>query len=122
MASNQDLAKATFLNSVNTQLLLYFSYTAPWVGFALSIFATLALVLRKRRESNLLIYVFVWNYVIGIIYALNIVFNDSQFSQKLFGFTFKQAVSDPVCKLSNMFSKFIYCASPWMQVVIYYNC
>ena len=114
-----DLALINTLSSVNTKLQLYFSYSAPWLGLALSIFATLALVLRKRRESNLLIYIFVWNYAIGIIYPLNMVFNDYQFSQKLLGYTLKQAVSDPVCKLTNLFFRFIYCASPWMQVVIF---
>lgn len=116
--SPQDLALVNSLSSINAKLQLYFSYSAPWLGLAFSIFATLALVLRKRRESNLLIYIFVWNYAIGIIYPLNMVFNDYQFSQKLFGYTFKQAVSDPVCKLSSFFVRFIYCASPWMQVVI----
>lgn len=118
MVSAGDLALISTLSSVNTKLQLYFSYSAPWLGLAFSIFATLALVLRKRRESNLLIYIFVWNYAIGIIYPLNMVFNDYQFSQKLLGYTFKQAVSDPVCKLSSLFLRFIYCASPWMQVVI----
>ena len=28
-------------------------------------------------------------------------------------------VSDPICKLSYMFLRFFYCASPWMQVVIF---
>lgn len=119
MSSSSDFAFASFLNSVNIQLRTYFAYCAPWLGLGFSTFALLALVLRKRREKNLLIYIFVWQYAIGIIYSLNIAFNDSQFSQTLFGFTLKQAISDPICKLSNMFLKLVYCLSPWMQVVIF---
>lgn len=118
MTSQQEQNLVNLLTSVNNQLKLYFSYCAPWVGLFLSAVALIVLVLRKRREKNLVIYLFTWQYAIGIIFSLNMVFLDPQFSQKLFGFTLKQYVSDPVCKLSNMFLRFFYCASPWMQVVI----
>lgn len=107
------------LNKVNSNLNLYFSYSAPWLGLSWSTVAFLVLLLRKRREKNLIIFLFTWQYAFGIIFSLNILFNDPQFSQNLFGFTLKQYVSDPVCKISNMFLRFFYCTSPWMQVVIY---
>lgn len=119
MASAADRAFVNTLNSVNSQLKTYFAYIMPWIGLGFSTFAFLALVLRKRREKNLLIYIFVWQYIIAIIYPLNIVFNDNQYTTKLFGYTLIFYVSDPVCKLSFMFMRFIYCISPWMQVVIY---
>ena len=118
MTSAQDKDFANALISVSSQLMLYFSYSAPWIGLALSTFTLLAFLLRKRRENKLLIYIFVWQYAIGVIYPLNILFNDPSYSQKLFGYTFTQSVADPVCKISNMFLRFFYCASPWMQVVL----
>ena len=119
MTSSADAAFINTLNSVNNQLQLYFSYSAPWLGLAFSTFAFLALVLRKRRDKNLLIYIFVWQYIIAIIYPLNILFNDNQFTPKLFGYTLRQYVSDPVCKLGFMLLRYIYCIAPWMQVVIF---
>lgn len=119
MASAQDLAYVKYLSSINTQLQTYFAYIAPWIGLGFSTFAFLALALRKRRDKNLLIYIFLWQYIIGIIYPLNIAFNDNQFTVKLFGYTLQQYVSDPVCKLNYMFIRYIYCISPWMQVVIF---
>jgi hypothetical protein len=116
MTSQQDYIN--LLTTVNNQLKLYFSYCAPWLGIALAIISLGVLLIRKRREKNLIIYLFAWQYAVGILFCLNILFLDPQFSLKLFGFTFKQYVSDPVCKLSNMFLRFFYCLSPWMQVVI----
>ena len=121
MTSEQDLAIISTLSSVSNQLKLYFSYSVPWLGLVLSTFALLAFLIRKRRENNLLIYIFVWQYAIGVIYPLNILFNDPSYSLPLFGYTLRQSVADTVCKLSNMFLKFIYCTSPWMQVVLL-NC
>ena len=121
MPSAQDLAFINNLISINSRVQLYFSYSGPWLGLAFSTFALLALVLPERREKNLIIYIFGWQYAIGVIYALNMLFNDPAFSQKLFGYTFKQSVSDPVCKLSNMLLRLFYCASPWMQVVLFFS-
>lgn len=105
------------LKTVYSQLPLYFSYCGPWIGLSFSIVGFLVLVIRKRREKNLVIYLFSWQYIFGILFSLNMLFNDSQFSQALFGITLKQFVSDPICKISNMFLRFFYVASPWMQVV-----
>lgn len=118
MTSAADTAFIKLLTSVNSQLVTYFGYIAPWIGFSFSTFALLAIVLRKRRDRNLLIYIFAWQYTISTIYPLNVAFVDYTFSIKLFGYTLKQYVSDPVCKLSFMIMRYIYCIAPWMQVVI----
>jgi len=118
MSSQQDLYIINLLSSISSKLNLYFSYIAPWICLGLSTFAFTVLVLRKRREKNLIIYLFAWQYAFAIFFALNLVFNDPQFSLKLFNYTLKQYVSDPVCKLSNMILRFFYFTSPWMQVVI----
>ena len=117
MTSQQNLVK--LLSTVGSQLKLYFSYSVPWLALGFSTVALLVLVLRKRREKNLVIYLFAWQYAFVILFCLNLLFNDPQFYLKLFSYSLKQYVSDPVCKMSNMFLRFFYCASPWMQVVIY---
>lgn len=119
MTSQQEKDLITLLTKVNSQLKLYFSYSAPWIGLALSIISLLVFVVRIRREKNLVIYLFAWQYAIGILFSLNMVLNDPQFVTNLFGFTLSRYVSDPVCKMSNMFLRFFYCASPWFQVVIF---
>ena len=119
MSSSQNVAYSNYLNSINLNLQRYFLFSAPWLGLGLSTFGLLALLLQKRRESNLLIYIFVWQYVIGIIFPLNIVLDDSQYTTKLFGYSLKQYVSDPICKLNATIVRFLYCISPWMQVVIF---
>lgn len=116
MSSTNDI---NFLISVSSKLQLYFSYTAPWLGLGVSTFALLAIVLRKRREKNLIIYLFAWQYILAVIYPLNMLFNDPQFSINLFGINLNKYVSDPICKMSNMFLRFFYCSSPWIQVVIF---
>jgi hypothetical protein len=119
MSSSQDIAYSKYLNNINLDLQRYFLYSAPLLGLVLSTFGLLALVLQKRRESNLLIYIFAWQYAIGIIYPINMVLDDSQYTTKVFGYTLKQYVSDPICKLNATFVRFLYCISPWMQVVIF---
>lgn len=119
MSSAENQAYISYLNSVNDQLQTIFIYSVPWIGLVISIFSTVGLILRKRRSRNLLIYIFKWRYAICIIYWLNILFNDSTFTKKLFKYTLTQDVSDPVCKVNFMFMRFFYCASPWMQVVIF---
>lgn len=118
MASEQDKAFASYMVSASIQIYTIFSYSVPWVGIILSVFATIALMKPRRRRKNLLIYIFKWQYLISIIFWLNMLFNDSQFTLRLFNYSLMQSVSDPICKLSNMLLRFFYCASPWMQVVI----
>ena len=122
MTSSEDKEFAKYLNSINMQLQYIFSYSVPWLGLALSTFALIALMKRRRRGQgkNLLIYIFKWRYAIAITYWLNMIFNDSKFSYKLFTYTLNTFVSDPICKLSFMFMRFFYCVSPWMQVVIFF--
>lgn len=118
MTSQEDQNLFKLLSTISSQLKLYFSYCAPWLSICFSIVAIMALVLRKRREKNLVIYLFAWQYAFSILFCLNMAFNDPDFSKMLFGFTLNIYVSDPVCKMSNMFLRFFYCASSWMQVVI----
>ena len=119
MSSQQDQAFANYLISIGSQIYAIFSYSVPWLGLAISTFALVVLMLRKRRDGKLLIYIFKWQYAIAIIYWLNMVFNDNQYSERLFHYNLRVNVFDPICKLSFMFLRFIYCVSPWMQVVIY---
>ena len=117
--SQEDRDYINYLNSFNVELKYIFSYSIPWLGLAVSTFALLALIKRRRldRGKNLLIYIFQWQYAISIIYWLNMIFNDPQYSTLLFKYSLSQGVSDPICKLSFMLLRFIYCASPWIQVV-----
>lgn len=117
--SQEDIAYINYLNSINNELKYIFSYSIPWLGIAVSTFALLALIKRTRlnRGKNLLIYIFQWQYAISIIYWINIIFNDPQYSRLLFKYTLNQSVPDLICKLSYMLLRFIYCASPWIQVV-----
>jgi hypothetical protein len=116
---DQDFTK--YLTSINVKLQYIFTYSVPWLGLALSILALIALIKPRRRVQgkNLLIYIFKWQYAIAIIYWLNLIFNDDQYSKKLFNYSLRQNVSDPICKLTFMLVNFIYCTSPWMQVVIF---
>ena len=122
MTSQEDSDFSKYLTSVGIQIVYIFSCSVPWLGLALSTFALIALMKPRRREQgkNLLIYIFKWRYWISIVYWLNMVFNDPQFSYILFNYSLKQFVSDPICKMNNLFLMFFYCVSPWMEVVIFF--
>ena len=117
--SQEDRDYINYLNSLNNEFKYIFTYSIPWLGLGVSTFALLALIKRSRldRRKNLLIYIFQWQYAISIIYWLNIIFNDYQYSRFLFNYSLIQGVPDLICKLSFMLLRFIYCASPWIQVV-----
>jgi len=121
MVSPEDKDIVTYLISVNTKIQVLYAYSVPWLGLAVSIFAIIALTKSqpRNREKKILIYIFKWQYAIAIIYWLNIIFNDEQNSNYLFNYNVVQIASDPICKLTSMLRKFLYCASPWMQVVIF---
>ena len=121
MTSSEDQDFINYLSSVSIQLQHIFSYSVPWLGLAVSTFALIALMKPRRRGQgkNLLIYIFKWRYAISIVYWLNMIFIDYQFSYILFNYSLKQFFPDPICKLSNVFLRFFYCASPWMEVVIF---
>lgn len=111
MSSAENTTYELFLITLSGRINTYFAYYAPWIGLVLSTFGLLALLsTRKPRHENLLLFIFAWQYSIGIIYSLNMIFLDRQ--------TFV-SVTEPVCKLTHMFTKFVYCLSPWMQVVSY---
>ena len=119
--SPEDQNIVKYLISVSDKLHLIFTYSVPWFGLALSIFAIMALMKSRPRNrgKNLLIYIFKWQYSIAIIYWLNMIFNDEQNSLELFNYSIRRNVSDPICKLTTMVKQFFYCVPPWMQVVIY---
>ena len=121
MTSQEDQDFAKYIISINAQIQYIFSYSVPWIGLTFSILALISLVKPRRRVQgkNLLIYIFKWQYSIAIIYWLNMIFNDPQFTLTLFNYNLRINVSDPICKLTFMFLNFIYCTSPWMQVVIF---
>ena len=117
--SPEDQVIVSYLVSVSNKLQEIFSYSVPWLGLAVSIFVIIALMKSRGRNrgKNLLIYIFKWQYSIAIIYWLNMIFNDEQNSYYLFNYKVTKTDSDPFCKLTSMFLRFFYCASPWMQVV-----
>lgn len=117
MTSTQDLLYAKWLSQVSSKISLYYSYSIPWMTIICNLFALGVLFFRKRTEENLLILIFKWQYFIGLIYSLNMVFNDNVFSYSLFNYVSTQNVADIVCKLHLIWMKYIYCMAPWMQVV-----
>lgn len=119
MSSSQDYEFALYLSYVNFQIPIIFSYFVPWIGLAVFAFATVILIVRKRTEENLLIYIFQWQYAIGVIFWLNMIFIDHKFTTFLFKYNFHINFADIICKLITMISTFINCLSPWMQVVTY---
>lgn len=118
MTSAQDIAFGLAISSANNQITQYFSYTMPWLTIGCNLVALSVLYFRKRIEQNIVIFIFKWQYLLGILYALNMLTNENQFSQTLFKYVLTENVSDPVCKLRFLFLRFIYCLSPWMQVVL----
>lgn len=117
MSSTEEVLYALRLSQVSSKISLYYSYSIPWMSIFCDLFALGVLFFRKRREENLLILIFKWEYIISLIYALNMVFNDNVFSYSLFKYVSTQNVADPVCKLHLVLMKYIYCMAPWMQVV-----
>ena len=122
MTSSEDQDFRKLISSVRAQLQYIFSYSIPWLGLGVSIFALIALMKPRRRGrgKNLLIYIFKWRYAIAIVYWLNMIFIDYQFSYILFNYSIRLNVSDPICKLRYVFMRFFYFVSPWMEVVIFF--
>lgn len=118
MSNPQDIAYMNYLLTVMDNLQAAFAYTLPWLGLVVFTFAALALIIPRRKEENLLVYIFKWQYSIAIVYWLNMAFINPPFSLKLFNYSLRASVPDVICKLSPMISNFIVCAAPWMQVVI----
>ena len=120
MPSSQDYEFAVYLSFINVQIPVIFSYFVPWIGLAIFAFATLILIVRKRTEENLFIYIFQWQYAIGVIFWLNMIFIDYKFTPILFKYNIRINFPDIFCKLITMISTFINCLSPWMQVVTHF--
>lgn len=106
-----------WLSTLNNNLPTYFSYFAPWIGISSGAFALAALFLRKKtQEDSLIRFLFKWQYSIVLIYALNMIFLDTQFT-RLFNYNSFINVTDSFCKIQFVFLRFTYCSAPWMQVV-----
>ena len=117
MTSTDDIQYASMLIDIQLKMPIYFSYTVPWIGLVSSSFALIVLFLSKRSENSLIIYIFKWQYAIGVIYALNLVFLDNTYSQKLFNYSLNINVPVFLCQIEFVVINTIYCLSPWMQVV-----
>lgn len=120
-----DFINSIWLMRVNQLLPEYFSYSLPWTCLLTSLFALLALFGSKkptrspRRDNSLqlLVYLYKWQYVVILIYSINMITNDSQFTLKLFGYTSKKISLNAICKICLVFERLIYCLAPWFQVV-----
>lgn len=107
------------------QIEFYYSYTILWIALVSDLFALCALFLRSRHSRSrapsahrtTLIFLLKWQYIIGLLYTLNAILNDTSFSYNLFGYQVKRMNSNLGCKLQNFFEKFFYSLSPWIQVV-----
>ena len=117
MDSNEDILYATQLSKISNRIVLYYAYCVPVMTIGCNLFALGVLFFRKRTEEYLVILIFKWQYLIGLIFALNMIFNDNTFSYNLFKYVLTQNVSDLVCKLHLVLMKYFYCMAPWMQVV-----
>ena len=117
MVSQEDSSYAALLNQISNQLVLYFSYSIPWTAIFISLLVLCVLFFRKRTEKTLIILVFKAEYIICLVFALNMILNDDVFSFGLFKYVSTQNVDDIVCKLHLVLMKYFYCMAPWMQVV-----
>lgn len=108
------------LQQISTNLPIYFSYCIPWISLVLGLFSMCVLFFKKRQEKNIIIFIFKWQYIINVLYALNMVFNDNTFTVNLFNYNLNIGILDPFCKMHYVSVRFIYCLSPWMQVVNFF--
>lgn len=130
--NNTNSSSSRSLSNILDQLPVYYSYTVVSFGIVSELCALCALFLRRRSlyDNTTMIYLFKWQYAIGAVFALNMLFNDPTFTQKLFGyaiFTTDQQqhnssssfsrVNVVICQLDRYLEKFIYCLAPWFQVV-----
>lgn len=141
-----DTDVALKLITIEKQFSVFYSYTLPWIGLVSELFALSVLFLptpvcscccccnknnnnnynnrnaarnsRREHKKSIMLYIFKWQYSMGTIYILNIIFINTQFTTVLFGYDLTVWVPDVVCKLQNFFDRFFYCVSAWMQVVI----
>lgn len=109
-----------FLSWIAIKLPVFFSYFMPLVGLSSGLFACAVLYLSKHSEVTPVIFIFKWQYVIGVLYALNMIFNDPMFTSSLFPYNPNEFVSNAFCKVQTIIMHFFYCISPWIQVVSCY--
>lgn len=108
-----------YLFQVQSDLNKYFSYSILWIALVSELFALCALFLRRRLdvENTTIIYLFKWQYSLGFLYVVNAIANTQDFTYPLYNYFPGYNFPSVGCKLRNFLEKFIYCLSPWMQVV-----
>lgn len=99
--------------------ILYFYGLISMFSFFWNIFALYA-SFRKSTKENLTIMIFRAQYIIGIMYELNMILNDEIYSYRIFNFSLIQNVPDFACKILLVLNRYLYCSSPWLQVVHLY--
>ena len=115
-----ELNYALYVKNTMDKIQKYYTWSVPWFSIALELFTLGVLFLRKPSlvDKTNVIYLYKWQYVIGIIYALNMIFNDSDFASSLFGYDLTQNMTDAACKVTYFSRHYIYFLPSWMQVVI----
>lgn len=123
MASQQDFLYAEKLTNIKNIIIKYYSYSLLLPIFW-NCFAFIAFFFSKetgsyfqRREKQLIILIFKYQYGIALLFTLNMVLIDGLFSYNLFGYVLTMNVSDTVCKLRLVLNKYLYCIAPCYQVV-----
>lgn len=117
MATPSELEFIQILSDIDIKTSTYFSYTLPWIGLACSSIAFVTLMVRKYGDQNMLYFLFKWQYALCVVYSLNIVFFDSNYTKFIGNYVFIRNVTDSACKFFNMIAKYIYCLPSWLQVV-----
>lgn len=107
---------ALWLSNLNTNMPLYVSYFAPWIGIGSASCALAALYIRRRDEDDILKFLLKWQYTIILIFSLNMAFWDTQFT-RLMSYNSFINVTDGFCRIQYVVVRVIYCSAPWMQVV-----
>lgn len=116
-AISSDQLYITYLSNINAWSSYYFGLTLPYASLVWNLFTIVVLFFKRRNEKTTMIFFFKWQYVINIIYALNIILLDVNFTQRIFFYSANNNVPDIICKAYNIVSNFIYSLAPWIQVV-----
>lgn len=109
----------SYLFLVSTKMIEYFAYSFLWIGLVSEVIALSVLFLRRRSrvQNTNYIYLFKWQYSVGMLYILNMIFNNENFSDILFGYQVQRGLPDAGCKIQNFANNLILCSPSWMQVV-----
>lgn len=120
MTTQQERSYLLLLSQITNLIPVYYSYCIPWITIGCDIFSLGVLFFRKRKDKNINIMILKCQYIMNLIYALNMILNDNVFSLTLFNYILTQNVSDFVCKLHFVLMRYFYCMAPCMQMVYLY--